>query len=300
MHFRLAWAIATIAVVCSPGLLSAQVTWDARFADAGPPAIAANRAIDIDSGLPEQSLAAFQAAIDAGYGIIPVYTEVTRDGVHVVMHDVHLNRTTNVAEVFPDGSPDSAPRGGSVRRDFVKDYTLASLRQLRLTDGAGGGDHRIPTLDEALDLIDGRALVWLIPATSDLEALAATLETHGTGNILVYGRSHAEARALAEATGLKTSTRLSKSTEPLAKLDSALETIGPALAMVTFGQNQFTPELVARLQELGLPFCYNGMGYEDTALRSGDLSHWADVLQSGAVAVLTDHADALLDLRDGE
>lgn len=91
---------------------------------------------------PENTMAAFEAAFDAGAHMIEVDTTLTKDRQVVVIHDDHLKRTTN-------GS-------GKVCR-----YTLQELRQL----DAGSWFHRrfsqerLPVLEEVLDLADGRGLV---------------------------------------------------------------------------------------------------------------------------------------------
>lgn len=85
-----------------------------------------------DKSLPENSLGAFQAAVDAGYGI-ELDVHLTADDQLVVFHDDTLKRVCGV-----EGRTD--------------DQTLAKLRQLRLH----GTEYTIPTLDEALDVLAGK------------------------------------------------------------------------------------------------------------------------------------------------
>lgn len=83
-------------------------------------------------GRPENSPAAFQAAIDAGYGI-ELDVQRSADGQAMVFHDDTLNRLTS----------DSGP---------VVDRTAAELGRIRLR----GSSERIPTLAEVLALVAGR------------------------------------------------------------------------------------------------------------------------------------------------
>ncbi len=85
-----------------------------------------------DAESPENSLAAFKKAVDAGFGI-EFDIHKTRDGRVVVFHDDTLSRMCGV-----DGR--------------VEDMTLAELKELRLL----GTDQSIPTLEEMLALVDGR------------------------------------------------------------------------------------------------------------------------------------------------
>jgi len=86
-------------------------------------------------GAPENSLAAFEAACAAGYGI-ELDVQLTADGVPVVFHDDRLERMT-------------AAHGRVVER------TATQLAEVRLQDTK----ETIPTLAEALECIGRRTLV---------------------------------------------------------------------------------------------------------------------------------------------
>jgi len=90
-----------------------------------------------DHRIPENSLAAVAAAADADYGV-ELDVQLTADGYPVVLHDVTLERVAG-APLRPGELP------------------LAELAQLRL----GGGDHRVPTLADALDVVGGRTPVMV-------------------------------------------------------------------------------------------------------------------------------------------
>ncbi|MBN2848596.1 MAG: glycerophosphodiester phosphodiesterase [Coriobacteriia bacterium] len=86
---------------------------------------------------PEDSLAAFEAAATAGYAV-ELDVHLSSDGVPVIIHDDDVERMT--------GEPGS-----------VGSMTVAELQELRLL----GGSETIPTLDEALALVDGRVPVFV-------------------------------------------------------------------------------------------------------------------------------------------
>lgn len=81
---------------------------------------------DASAGVPENSLSAFRAARDGGFGI-ELDVRLTRDGFPVVFHDESLERMC----------------GANVK---VSEYDLDRLRALRLSNT----DEKIPTLEEAL------------------------------------------------------------------------------------------------------------------------------------------------------
>jgi len=91
----------------------------------------AHRGLHSDA-IPENSLPAFAAAAEAGYGI-ELDIQLSADGEVMVFHDAALERMTGTS-------------------GLLGDMPAASLRTLRL----GGTDHGSPTLREVLALVDGR------------------------------------------------------------------------------------------------------------------------------------------------
>lgn len=115
---------------------------------------------------PEHTIAAYQLAIDQGADFVEQDLQITRDGVLVCLHDSTLERTTNVEEVFPDrfrrNRPSGQQTGEQARHWYVADFTLAEIRQL---DAGAWFDPkfagaRIPTWQEAIDLIRGHAGIY--------------------------------------------------------------------------------------------------------------------------------------------
>ncbi|MEO0575498.1 MAG: glycerophosphodiester phosphodiesterase [Pseudomonadota bacterium] len=112
--------------------------------------------------LPEHSLAAKAMAHAMGADYLEQDLVATRDDQLVVLHDIHIDRVTDVARQFPEAARDDG-------RFYARDFTLAQLQTLRLTertDAAGAAVFpgrfpvgstglRIVSLDEELQLIRG-------------------------------------------------------------------------------------------------------------------------------------------------
>ena len=85
---------------------------------------------------------------------------VTKDGVLLCLHDDTLERTTNIAEVFPDrasaGVPDYAQRDRRSQKHWLaNDFTLAEIKQLdagKWFKPEFAGEH-VPTFQEHIDLV---------------------------------------------------------------------------------------------------------------------------------------------------
>lgn len=95
---------------------------------------------------PENTLAAFQSAVEIGAAMIEMDAQLTRDGQVVVMHDASVDRTTS-------------------GRGLLSELTLAQVRELSAGYPEQFGDRysgeRVPSLAEALAFLKGRARILL-------------------------------------------------------------------------------------------------------------------------------------------
>jgi len=130
-------------------------------ARSAPPLVIAHRGA---SGyLPEHTLAAKTLAYEMGADYLEQDVVLTRDDVPVVMHDVELETTTDVAERFPD-------RKRADGHYYALDFTLSEIKQLQAherTNPKTGmvvfpkrfplnqSSFQVPTLEEELQLIAG-------------------------------------------------------------------------------------------------------------------------------------------------
>lgn len=115
--------------------------------------------------LPEHTLAAQAMAHAQGADFIEQDVVLTKDGVPVVLHDLHLDAVTHVAETFPG-------RDRADGRHYVIDFTLDELRRLQIHERidqrtgrqqfpgrfpGGAAGFRIMTLAEDLEFLAGLA-----------------------------------------------------------------------------------------------------------------------------------------------
>jgi glycerophosphoryl diester phosphodiesterase len=108
---------------------------------------------------PEHTRAAYQLALDQRADYVEQDLAVSRDGVLICLHDDSLERTSNVAEVFPDRASADTGRRGALKRWLANDFTLDEIRRLdmgRWFDAKFAGQ-RIVTWQEAIDLVRGKA-----------------------------------------------------------------------------------------------------------------------------------------------
>ena len=90
----------------------------------------------------ENSLECIRKGLDAGASSIEIDVHITADGHIVVCHDPTVDRTTN----------------GS---GAINGMTIEQIKELRLLENGAVTDQQIPTLEQVLEVIDGRAELLL-------------------------------------------------------------------------------------------------------------------------------------------
>src|SRR5918992_996151 len=108
---------------------------------------------------PEHTLAAYRLALEQGADFVEQDLAVTKDGVLICLHDPTLERTTNVEELFPGRSSTVTWEGKTRTAWLANDFTLEEIKRL---DAGSWFDRKfagekIPTFQEAIDLVKGRA-----------------------------------------------------------------------------------------------------------------------------------------------
>jgi glycerophosphoryl diester phosphodiesterase len=104
--------------------------------------------------LPEHTLPAYALGYGQGADYVEPDLVLTKDGVFIALHDIHLEATTDVEQVFPDRK-----RGDG--RWYAADFMLEEVRRLRAHERLpdrfpqDAGGFAVPTFEELLDLVAG-------------------------------------------------------------------------------------------------------------------------------------------------
>jgi len=208
------------------------------FSQEGFPIVVAHRGASAEEA--ENTLEAFERAVAVGADAIEFDVRLTLDGVAVVLHDAGVDRTT-------DG------------QGLVGELTLAEVKRLRIRT-TDGGVTEVPTLEEALRCLSGRAAVDVeikhLPGEpgfapdreAEVEATVRALETVGfVGPVLLScfnPTSLAHARALAPEipTGLLTAFDMDAREALAAARDAGHPWVLPFVGMVTHAGPGFPQE----------------------------------------------------------
>ena len=165
-------------------LIGAALMCGAAFAQTAPSTYVPATALAVEPGKivvishrgehlhhPENTMPAFQAAIDAGADYFELDVRTTSDGKFVIMHDNTLDRTTNgTGEVYK--------------------HTFDEIRALdagaKFSPAFAGT--KVPTLDEALDLAKGKINVYVDTKYADPQQLIDTIVRHDMqDHVVIYG-----------------------------------------------------------------------------------------------------------------
>jgi glycerophosphoryl diester phosphodiesterase len=106
---------------------------------------------------PEHTLASYRLAIQQKADFVEPDLGVTKDGVLICLHDDTLERTTNIADVFPDRPSTGVPTRAPGKHWLANDFTLAEIKTLDAgkwykPEFAG---QRVVSFQEMIDLVRG-------------------------------------------------------------------------------------------------------------------------------------------------
>src|SRR5258708_11068968 len=119
---------------------------------------------------PEHTIASYRLAMEQHADFVEPDLAVTKDGVLICLHDDTLERTTNIAEVFPDGASANVPQyeqqdRRSQKHWLANDFTIAEIKRL----DAGKwykpeySGERVVTFQEQIDLVRGKPGTGIYP-----------------------------------------------------------------------------------------------------------------------------------------
>jgi glycerophosphoryl diester phosphodiesterase len=219
---------------------------------------------------PENTIAAALDALRLGVDLIECDVRTTADGHLVIMHDSTVDRIT-------DGF---GPISG---------MTLSQVRRLRIRDTrfANIGVHKVPTLEELVKAVDGRAGFYIDtkdvhPAAlkriiRDPKVIAKSFAYISTDEAALWKQHIPALRLMATAQrDVRTAEQMRDflTRFPLSALDGPLT---------------LTKEQIAVAAELGVVYI------PDTLTLTEGPEIWSDVIARGAAGIQTDRPTALLD-----
>jgi glycerophosphoryl diester phosphodiesterase len=268
------WKASLATLVFAGAAVAALRRGPPRPVRSGWPANVSHRGASIR--FPENTLASFRAALEAGAGGIELDVRVTRDGHPVVMHDATVDRTT-------DGF------------GTVSGMTLEAVRRLDV----GGVGEKVPTLREVFEEFPGVCVNldikdWDLPGAEKV-VLGVLREVGAAGRVLVASADYGVLRRFRRAAGGEFCTGASRReialfyAMSLLRLERLVRPAYVALQVpVDYGPLRLlTPRFVRAAHSVGVRV---------DVWTINDPNRMREVLDLGADAVITDKPEALTEV----
>ena len=208
---------------------------------------------------PENTLSAYQAAIDAGADFIETDVRTTSDGKLVIQHDSTVNRCTN-------------------GQGAVRDLTFAQVRALDagIKMGEQFRGTKVPTFDEVLELARGKIGVYVDSKDIGAPDLIAALDRHDMEDrVVVYGGYKLMQGVLA----LRPNIRLMPEANSAEHVKMLLDTL--RLKVLAFDARDFQDEVIAAARAANAAIYVDRLGPADNP------NSWQDAIDRGAAGIQT-------------
>ncbi|MEV6975048.1 glycerophosphodiester phosphodiesterase [Kitasatospora sp. NPDC093806] len=250
------------------------------FLDQPGPLAFAHRGGDL--GHPENSLAAFAAAVDLGYRYLETDVHATSDGVLVAFHDSRLDRVTD-------------------RTGAVADLPWDTVRRARI-----GGTEPVPLLTDLLDAFpDARFNIDVKAAPAVGPLVEAVRRTNAWDRVCVGGFSDSRLAAVRAAAGPRLATSLGPREVARLRLRSLAGPLLPGRGRETaFGRTPFAgvcaqvPERHRGVRVVDRAFvrAAHRLGLQVHVWTVDDATRIRALLDLGVDGIMADRIDVLRDV----
>ena len=167
--FLIAWFVLLLSTIVSPVETAAQnAIIKFRSPKNGNTYVIAHRGAH--KGIPENTLAAYQKAIDLGCDFVEIDIRRTKDGRFVSVHNATV-------DVYVEGVTGK-----------VNDFTLAELKQMNIGKRVGSSweNERIPTFEEILQLCRGKIGIYLDLKEPNVKQLVEIIQRYEMERDIVW------------------------------------------------------------------------------------------------------------------
>jgi glycerophosphoryl diester phosphodiesterase len=218
------------------------------------------------AGIPENTLPAYQKAIDIGVDYVEVDVRTSKDGKFVSIHN-------STVDAYVSGVTGK-----------VKDFTLAELRALDIGSRIGSQwkDTRIPTLEEILQLCKGKCGIYLDLKDASIDQLIEVIKKHDMEHDVIWCLS--DSKEIEEVASLCSECYPMPDPDPddLAGFQAILKRINPSVVAPVW--SDFSKELVDISHAAGALVIVD----------EKDRSSWKQALEWDADGIQTDHPEELI------
>jgi glycerophosphoryl diester phosphodiesterase len=215
---------------------------------------------------PENTLLAYQAAIDAGADYFEVDVRTTSDGKLVLSHDGSVARRTN-------GQGDI----GKMTFDEVRALDAG------VKSGPQFAGTKIPTFDEALDLARGKIGIYVDVKSASAQDLVTHIQDHGMVDHVVIYTGLSEGK---EIQRLNPKLKVMPEAGTAENAKHLIERLQPQV--MAFDAHDFKPDIIKAVKDANVQIYVDRLGPADNP------AGWQSAIDAGADGIQTDRPAELV------
>jgi glycerophosphoryl diester phosphodiesterase len=221
---------------------------------------------------PENSLKAIQESIRLGVDIIEIDVKVSSDGIPFRMHDRTMDRTTT-----GKGDPE--------------ELTWEELQKLSILNKGKKTSYKIPSLEEALELADGKIIVDLDLKTDRLDRIMEVVKRLDMKESVFFFDSDYD--ALSRIQSANKDFMIMPRAYSVGQADTAILMFDPPVVHIDF--SFYNTECAQLIRNSNARIWINSLGDCDRELRAGKTRRvLKKLLGNGATIIQTDEPELLL------
>jgi len=223
----------------------------------------------VHKGIPENTLAAYQKAIDLGCDFVEIDIRRTKDGRFVSVHN-------ETVDAYTEGEVEGK----------VGDFTLAELKQLNIGKRVGQEwvNERIPTFEEILQLCKGQIGIYLDLKEPDVKAQIDIIKKYSMEGDIIWYIPASYMDVIKEV--IKYCSECIVMPDPGSKknIEKVVEEVHPLLLATDMGE--LSKEYMVIAKKLNVKVI--------TDDKKGNLDEWKKILKMGVEGIQTDDPEKLI------
>lgn len=221
---------------------------------------------------PENTLSAYQKAIDLGVDFVEVDLRTSKDGQLVIMHDATIKRMAGVNK-------------------HIKDINLDSLKLLKIKEfmHPEWGEFSIPTFKEVLALCKNKTNIYLdFKEASAKAAYTEIVESGMEKNVIVYINSKVQFMDWRQtAPNIPLITSLPKAVKTPVEMEEFLNTT--KVDILDGNYSEYNAETINAAKQKNVPV------WADIQSVSEGPEQWKKAIAVGIIGLQTDHPKELIE-----
>jgi glycerophosphoryl diester phosphodiesterase len=220
-------------------------------------------------GIPENTLAAYQKAIDLGCDFVEIDIRKSKDGRFVSVHNETVDAYTE----------------GRIKGK-VGDFTLAELKQMNIGKRVGPEweNERIPIFEDILKLCKGQIGIYLDLKEPDIKAQIAIIKKYGMERDIIWYIPASYMDAIKEVKKNCNACIVMPDPGPKKNIKKVVEEVHPLVLATDMGE--LNEEYMAIAKNLNVKVI--------TDDKRGNLEEWKKILKMGVDGIQTDDPEKLI------